>query len=256
MRYKLLWDKMLSYGFISTQCSWIIPKILTCIYKLYETSNMTTLNSNITIIRNLVTILFFILCSSLINAQSDTEYTVLFLGDSLTEGLGLDEEESFPSLVQELLINDGFDHIKIINAGISGSTSASGLSRLQWYIRSQPDLMVLSLGANDGLRGLDTDGMSKNLSNTIEFAQANGLKVALTGMLIPPNYGPEYTQAFADVFPSLADKYKLDFLPFLLENVAAIPELNQGDGIHPNVEGAVIVANTVYEFLKPLLPES
>lgn len=185
-------------------------------------------------------------------AQED-DFTLLFLGDSLTEGLGLEEGESFPSLLQARYEAEG-RNIEVLNAGISGSTSASGLSRLQWYIRSQPDLMVLSLGANDGLRGLSVDEMKANLAKTIEFAQANDVQVALTGMLTPPNMGPEYSESFARVFPDLAAQYELPFLPFLLEGVAAVPELNQGDGIHPNVEGTKIVAETLYKFLLPLLP--
>lgn len=187
-------------------------------------------------------------------AESDDKFTILFLGDSLTEGLGLEEHEAFPNLVAQRLAAEGRDDIEIVNAGVSGSTSASGLSRMQWYVRSQPDLLVLSLGANDGLRGLDVNEMKANLAETIEFAQANGVKIALTGMLVPPNMGPEYTTAFAEVFPDLAAQYELPLLPFLLDGVAAVPELNQADGIHPNVEGAKIVANTVYDFLQPLLP--
>lgn len=199
-------------------------------------------------------ILLTVLIGSLAQAQDD--FTILFLGDSLTEGLGLEQDEAFPSLIETKLAADGYNHVHIINAGISGSTSASGLERLQWYIRSQPDLMVLSLGANDGLRGLSTEEMSNNLAETIEFAQDNNLSIMLTGMQIPPNYGPDYTQAFSQVFRDLANTYQLHYLPFLLENVAAIPELNQADGIHPNIEGSKIVAETVYDFLKPLLPES
>ncbi|MDT8399340.1 MAG: arylesterase [Pseudomonadales bacterium] len=202
---------------------------------------------------------FLCLCASLLFAGSSyasADFTVLFLGDSLTEGYGLEEEQSFPSLIAERLAADGYDGVKVINAGISGSTSASALSRLQWYIRAKPDLMILSLGANDGLRGLSTENMKKNLIETIEHARQNGIEVALTGMLIPPNYGPQYSADFAQVFPDLAEKYQLPFLPFLLEGVAGITELNQGDGIHPNVEGTKIVAHTVYEFLKPLLPQS
>lgn len=202
---------------------------------------------------SLIMMLALILASGV---QAQEAYTILFLGDSLTEGYGLDENQSFPSLIAERLKADGRDDVRIINAGVSGSTSASALSRLQWYIRTQPDLMVLSLGANDGLRGLAVDEMKANLVKTIEFAQANGVRVALTGMLIPPNYGPEYTDSFAQVFPDLADQYQLDFLPFLLEGVAADPELNQSDGVHPNVEGTRIVANTVYQFLLDLLPAS
>lgn len=190
--------------------------------------------------------------SSLSAAQD--EYTILFLGDSLTAGYGLDDGESFPSVIEEKLQADSLDHIRVINAGVSGSTSASGLSRLQWYIRSQPDLMVLSLGANDGLRGLSIDEMKANLSRTIEFALTNNLQVVLTGMLVPPNMGPEYAEAFAQVFPDLAAQYNIPLQPFLLQDVAAIPELNQSDGIHPNMEGTQIVAENLYEFLRPYLP--
>ncbi len=187
-------------------------------------------------------------------AAQDDSFTILFLGDSLTEGLGLEENEAFPNLIAQRLKAEGRGDVEVVNAGVSGSTSASGLSRLQWYARSQPDLLVLSLGANDGLRGLDVNEMKSNLAKTIEFALANGIRVALTGMLVPPNMGPDYTSAFAQVFPDLAAQYDLPFLPFLLEGVAAVPELNQADGIHPNVEGAKIVAETVYTFLQPLLP--
>ena len=198
------------------------------------------------------TFLVFVLLAGA--AQAQDPYTVLFLGDSLTAGYGLDDGESFPAMVEDKLAADGYDHVEVINGGISGSTTASALSRLQWFIRSQPDLMVLSLGANDGLRGLDVDLMRENLSKTIEFARDNGVEVALTGMLIPPNYGPEYTSAFAAVFPELAQRYELPFLPFLLEDVAAKPELNQADGVHPNLEGTKLVAQLVYDFIRPLLP--
>jgi len=185
---------------------------------------------------------------------ANDSFTIVFLGDSLTEGYGLEEAESFPSLVGEKLKADNLDNVSIINAGISGSTSASGLGRLQWYIRSQPDLMILALGANDGLRGLSVEEMKSNLSKTIDYAIANDVKVILTGMQIPPNYGPEYTEAFANVFPELAKQYDIPLLPFLLQDVAAIPELNQADGIHPNAEGTRIVAETVYQFLLSYLP--
>ena len=187
-------------------------------------------------------------------AKAQDEFTVLFLGDSLTEGLGLETGEAFPELIAARLKAEGRDDIKVINGGVSGSTSASALGRLQWYARSKPDLLVLALGANDGLRGLAVDEMRANLAKTIEFALANGIKVALTGMLAPPNMGPEYTEAFAKVFPELAAQYQLPFLPFLLEGVAAVPELNQADGIHPNIEGSKAVAEHVHGFLAALLP--
>jgi len=198
-------------------------------------------------------LLYFLLTLSASQGLAQEELTILFLGDSLTEGYGLDEEESFPSLVKEMLAADGIN-IRVLNAGISGSTSASALSRLQWYIRSQPDLMVLSLGANDGLRGLSIDEMKANLAETIEFAQANGVQAAITGMMVPPNMGPEYTDAFARVFPDLATEYDIPLMPFLLQDVAAVPELNQADGIHPNAEGTRIVATNMVSFLKTILP--
>ncbi len=188
------------------------------------------------------------------STQAQDQYTVLFLGDSLTAGLGLEIGEAFPDLIAKRLQSEGRTDVKIINGGVSGSTSASALSRLQWYIRSKPDLMILSLGANDGLRGVPVEEMQTNLTETIKFAQANGVKVALTGMMIPPNYGPEYTESFAKVFPDLAAAYQLPFMPFLLQDVAAVPELNQSDGIHPNLEGSKIVAGHVYQFLVDLLP--
>ncbi len=193
-----------------------------------------------------------ILFTPLVKAQET--FTILFLGDSLTEGLGLEPEQAFPNLVDERLKAEGYNNISIINAGISGSTSASALERMQWYVRSRPDLVILSLGANDGLRGLDVDNMKNNLARTIEFAQSNNIQVALTGMLTPPNMGEEYTSSFAQVFPDLAEKYNLDFMPFLLQDVAGIPKLNQADGIHPNPEGSRIVADHVYHFLLPLIP--
>ena len=193
-----------------------------------------------------------ILSSPLVKAQET--FTILFLGDSLTEGLGLEPEQAFPNLVNERLQAEGYNNISIINAGISGSTSASAIERMQWYVRSRPDLVILSLGANDGLRGLDVENMKINLAKTIEFAQSNNIQVALTGMLTPPNMGEEYTSSFAQVFPDLAAEYNLDFMPFLLQDVAGIPELNQADGIHPNPEGSRIVADHVYHFLLPLIP--
>jgi len=186
--------------------------------------------------------------------QAQETLTILFLGDSLTEGLGLETEQAFPNLVDNRLKEEGYNNISIINAGISGSTSASALERMQWYTRSHPDLVILSLGANDGLRGLSVDNMKSNLAAAIEFAQASDVKVALTGMLTPPNMGEEYTSSFAQVFPDLAEEYGLEFMPFLLQDVAGIPELNQADGIHPNIEGSRIVADHVYHFLLPLIP--
>ncbi len=201
-----------------------------------------------------VPILILILLCLPVYAQTAERFTVVFLGDSLTEGLGLDAEQAYPSLIADRLRESGHSHVNIINAGISGSTSASALERMQWYIRSQPDLVFLALGANDGLRGLSVENMKKNLDETIVFALQNGVQVALAGMLIPPNMGKDYTDAFASVFPTLAETHDIPLMPFLLEDVAGISELNQADGIHPNVRGSEIVAEHVYNFLLPLMP--
>lgn len=188
------------------------------------------------------------------SVSASAEYTILFLGDSLTEGYGLEPSQSFPGIIEQRLHDAGREDIKVINGGVSGATSASALNRLQWYIRSQPDFMLLALGANDGLRGLSIEQMRANLVAAIEHAQANGIRVALAGMMIPPNYGQAYANDFADVFPDLAATYDLPFLPFLLEGVAAIESMNQADGIHPNAEGTRRVADLVYDFILPLLP--
>src|SRR5690606_31467396 len=143
---------------------------------------------------------------SLFSASARAEFSILFLGDSLTEGLGLEQRQSFPSLIEQRLQEEGYQDIRIINGGVSGSTSASGLNRLQWYSRSEPDLMILALGANDGLRGLSVEQLKQNLKDTIEFAQQQNIEVALTGMMVPPNYGEAYSAAFAQVFPDLAEE--------------------------------------------------
>ena len=179
---------------------------------------------------------------------------IVALGDSLTEGFGVRKEEAYPFLVEEKLLSKGHS-VKVVNAGISGSTSASAPSRIKWHIRSQPDIIIIALGGNDGLRGLSVEHMKKNLSKAIELAQAEKIQVLLSGMQIPPNYGTKYTETFRKVFYELADLYKLSIIPFLLKDVGGVTSLNQPDGIHPNPEGHRIIAVTVLESLEPLLPE-
>ncbi len=174
---------------------------------------------------------------------------ILFLGDSLTAGLGVEPQEAYPSVIQKMLEEKQIRTITITNGSISGSTSASAVSRLKWYLRAKPDILVLALGANDGLRGLSTDEMEKNLENAIALAKQNNIRVILAGMEIPPNYGPEYTKAFREVFSSLAKKHTLFFIPFLLKDVAGDPSLNQADGIHPNPKGHRIIAAHVLPFI-------
>ena len=180
------------------------------------------------------------------------ELTVVCLGDSLTEGYGVDPEDAYPSVLERRLRGEGLD-VRVVNAGISGSTSASGLSRLRWQLRAEPDLLILALGANDGLRGIDPTSTRRNLAAILKLARDQELAVVLAGMRLPPNYGPEHVRAFEAVFPSLAEEFDVPLVPFLLEGVAARPELNLADGIHPTAKGYVRVAENVLLVLRPLL---
>ena len=177
---------------------------------------------------------------------------IVALGDSLTEGFGVSKEEAYPYLVEQELIRKGYS-VRMINAGISGSTSASAPSRMQWYVRVKPDIVILALGGNDGLRGLSVQHMKKNLGKAIKLASANNIRVLLTGMQIPLNYGQDYTKSFRNAFYELAEKYQLPMIPFLLKDVGNVPDLNLPDGIHPNPEGHHIISRTVLEHLEPLL---
>lgn len=174
---------------------------------------------------------------------------ILFIGDSITAGLGVELENVYPTLLNDLLEESGIRNFKITNGSISGSTTAGALSRLKWFLRSKPDILVLALGANDGLRGLGTETMGQNLDRTILLAKSHGIRVILAGMEIPPNYGPDYSRAFREVFAVLAAKHHLPFIPFLLKDVAGNPLLNQADGIHPNSEGHKIIAATVLPYI-------
>ena len=183
---------------------------------------------------------------------ADRERVIVCLGDSLTEGFGLAPERAYPTLVERMLRERGHA-VRVVNAGISGSTSASAVSRLRWQLRSRPEIIVIALGGNDGLRGVDVEATRTNLSAAIELARQSGARVLLAGMKLPPNYGREYTDAFEAIFPALASKHGVTLLPFLLEGVAADPALNLPDGIHPNERGAEIVARNVLASLLPML---
>jgi acyl-CoA thioesterase-1 len=177
-------------------------------------------------------------------------------GDSLTAGLGLLEMQAYPALLQKKLTTDGYKW-EVVNAGVSGDTSAAGLERVDWALdQGRVKILILELGANDGLRGLPVEEMKKNLGGIIERAQARHVAVLLAGMEAPPNFGPEYTVSFRQVYRDLAAQYKVTLVPFLLDKVAGVPALNQGDGIHPNVEGAQIVADTVWSALRPMVDAS
>ncbi len=177
---------------------------------------------------------------------------VVFLGDSLTAGLGLGEEAAFPAIVGELLAERGVP-ARIVNAGVSGDTSAGGLARVDWLLSLHPDVLVLALGANDGLRGQPVAGIETNLREIVRRARAAGAQVLLAGMKMPPNYGPDYTRDFEALYSRLARELDLAFVPFLLAGVAADPKLNQADGIHPSAEGQRIVARLVADALQPML---
>ncbi len=177
---------------------------------------------------------------------------VVFLGDSLTAGLGLEQAEAYPTLIQQKIDAAGLPY-EVVNAGVSGDTSAGGLSRLDWALEGNVQVMVVALGGNDGLRGLPAAELKKNLATIIERAQAKQITVILAGMQAPPNFGRDYITAFRDIYPALAEQYKLPLIPFLLQNVAGIERLNQRDGIHPTAEGARIVADTVWSVLRPTL---
>jgi len=183
---------------------------------------------------------------------SDKPKIVAF-GDSLTAGFGLQEKESYPYLLQERLKKDGYNY-EVINAGISGETSLGGLERVDWVLEMDNiQILILELGANDLLRGLPVAKMKQNLAKIIEKAKAKNVQVLLCGMLAPPNMGAKYQRDYISAFPDLASEYKTAFLPFILENIALNPKLNQGDGIHPNAEGAKVMTETIYKALKPLL---
>ncbi len=181
------------------------------------------------------------------------EPKVVCLGDSLTEGFEVAPEKAFPALVAERLRARGWPEIEVVNAGVSGSTSASAVSRLQWQLRAKPDVLVLALGANDGLRGIDPQAMKNNLAEASDIARGENVVVLLAGMKLPPNYGGEHTERFECVFGELAKEKNVPLIPFLLDGVATHPKLNLPDGLHPNADGYSIVADTVITHLVPLL---
>jgi acyl-CoA thioesterase I len=201
------------------------------------------------VVKNLVIIVLVLL----LQGSADPK-VILFFGDSLTAGYGLSTEEAFPALIEKNCIKNGTP-CRSINAGLSGETSAGGLSRIDWILRQPVDVFVLELGANDGLRGLPLDQTKKNLQSIIDKVKAKypKVKVVIAGMLVPPNMGPDYTASFRKIFPELAKKNNATLIPFLLQDVAGYEKLNLADGIHPNQEGHKIVADNVYEVLSSLL---
>lgn len=195
-----------------------------------------------------------IIVAALLFQGSSTTKTIMFFGDSLTAGYGLSPEEAFPNLLEKKLKENGKD-CKVINAGLSGETTAGGLSRIDWVLRQPIDVFVLELGGNDGLRGLPLEQTKSNLQAIIDKVKAKNpnVKIVVAGMMVPPNMGDDYSTAFRKVFPEIAKKNNATLIPFLLEGVAGNEKLNLPDGIHPNPEGHKIVANNLMKVIGPLL---
>jgi acyl-CoA thioesterase-1 len=177
---------------------------------------------------------------------------ITVLGDSLTAGYGLPQNEAFPTRLEAALKTKGHD-VRVINAGVSGDTSAGGLSRLDWSLAEKPDLVIVELGANDALRGIDPKSTEANLDAILAKVKQSGAKILLAGMLAPPNYGRDYDEAFKSIYPRLAAKYDVPLYPFFLDGVAADPKLNQADGMHPNAEGVEVVVQRILPYVEKAL---
>ena len=193
-------------------------------------------------------------CGRAAAVPADSSQVILFFGDSLSAGYGLDQRRAFPALIQSRLDSLGWN-FQVVNAGLSGETSAAGLRRINWILKRRVDVFVLELGANDGLRGVPPTETERNLQGIAEAVKARYPQAALVlaGMHLPPNLGPEYTAQFQALFPRLAQRHGAALIPFLLEGVGGVPELNQADGIHPTAEGHRRIAATVWKTLEPVL---
>ncbi|MBR0572468.1 arylesterase [Microvirga sp. STS03] len=188
------------------------------------------------------------------DAKKEETKVILFFGNSLTAGYGLEPQQAFPALIQQRL--DSLDlPYKVVNAGVSGETSAGGKSRIDWLLKKPVDIFVLELGANDGLRGIDPESTYKNLKTIIEKVRAKNpdVEIVLAGMMLPPSMGQKYTRSFGEVFTRLQKDENVTLIPFLLEGVAGNPELNQNDGIHPTEEGQKILTENVWDALEPIV---
>lgn len=187
-------------------------------------------------------------------AQAQQPKTILFFGDSITAGLGVEQEQAFPAIIQQKIDSIGLEYT-VINAGLSGETSAGGLRRIDWVLQRNVDIMVLELGGNDGLRGIEIISTKENLQQIIDKAKAKNpdMKIIIAGMQVPPNLGQDYAEVFQEIFPELAQENDLPLIPFILEGVGGEPELNQPDGIHPTAKGHKIVAENVWEVLSEII---
>jgi len=219
--------------------------------------------------RDILTILFLVglclSCGGTKAKKSDTEPSdstvspgrdlrpvIVAFGDSLTAGAGVDPDKNYPAKLQAKIDSAGYRY-RVVNAGVSGDISSQGLDRVESVASLYPAVVIIEFGANDGLRGLPSETIRRNLASIIQRLQSVGAKIVLAGMEIPPNYGPQYTSSFRDIFPSLAKEYRTSLIPFFLEKVGGHPELNQEDGIHPTAQGYGIVVENVWKVLRPLL---
>ncbi len=196
----------------------------------------------------LIVIQSIVLFSPSDSALATKEGVIVAFGDSLTAGLGVSVESAYPALLNKKIKKEGI-FFKVINAGVSGETTAGGLRRVKWILKNKPDIVILELGANDGLRGLSLLEMEKNLGKIIQGLRKENVKVVLAGMKIPPNYGSRYTSEFEEIFPKLAKRFNLTLIPFFLEGVAAVPALNQGDGLHPTAAGYETIVEQIWPII-------
>ena len=185
-------------------------------------------------------------------AEARGDGVVVALGDSLTAGFGVAADEAFPARLEARLRTEGYAY-RVVNAGASGDTTSGGLRRVDWVLRTSPEVVIVALGANDGLRGQSPQATRANLEEIVARLQAAGARVLLAGMRLPPNYGGDYTKEFEAVFPAVARRAKVSLMPFLLDGVAGIPRLNQADGIHPTAAGHQVIADHLWPYLRPLL---
>lgn len=195
----------------------------------------------------------FMAVASLLAGAVSAEVTVVCLGDSLTEGYGVERDQAYPALLEQRLRALGHDDVRVVNAGIGGATTASAVWRLRWHLRTRPDIVIIGLGANDPLVGMTLDQTRANLDASLSAAKRSGARVVLAGIRYPPFLLPAYTIALANLYPELAAKHDVALVPFLLEGVAGNPALNLRDGIHPNPEGYEIVVDNVLAVIEPLL---
>lgn len=184
---------------------------------------------------------------------ASAETRILVLGDSLSAGYGLAPELAFPARLEAALLERNYE-VRVINAGISGDTSAGGAARLDWSLAEEPDLVIVELGANDALRGLNPQQTSSHLDSILERLERKGIAALLAGMLAPRNLGADYYTSFDALYPALARKHQVPFYPFFLAGVAGVAELNQADGIHPNAKGVEVIVRGILPLVESLLP--